>query len=144
MRIGHVVRRICKRLALGVGVLLMDRADLADRILRAVIPGHARFAVHVDPFAVFVAERAQSIPILQKRDVEVLSVAIADLPFAEEVATRRKERRSAGFGRSSRGGRELDTGNIREIEGLLVAVLEDQDNGSGSAFGRRAGLGKTA
>src|ERR1017187_6558360 len=71
---GHVVGRIGKRLACLVGVLLEPGAGFSDCVLRAVIPGNARLAVDISPFAVHIADRAVGFAAFLQRDHEGASV----------------------------------------------------------------------
>ena len=136
----HVVWHAGERLAHSEGALLITVADFADRVLRAIVPGNARFAVDIHPLAVFVAHRPESIAIIVERDIEVVAGAVADLPFAQEMIWIQ-----AAAGGCSRAFslRELDTLNIRQSENLPVPIFEDDDDG-GAALGGRGRLGKAA
>src|SRR5271154_3769631 len=86
---GDVVGLIGESLAGSVSEFLVARADLANRILRVIVPGNLRFAVYVKPPAMHFTQRAARTAILIERDGEVMSVAVAHFPFPHEAATRR-------------------------------------------------------
>jgi len=82
---GDIVGRIRKRFARSVGRLLVPGAGLADCILRGIVPGNTRFAVYVNPLAVYVARRPPGIAIFFERDEEVVSDSIASFPSTYKV-----------------------------------------------------------
>jgi len=89
-----------------------------------------------------VADGAHGVAVFFERDVERAAAAIAALPFAEEVTARGT---GGGGGHRSylvRNG-ELYTIDVGEIEGLAVAVFEDDHDGTRDALGCWRRRGKT-
>ena len=63
----------------------MLRADFADGIVPAVVPVNAGLAVDEGPGAVGGAARFPGITVGFQGDVEIVSAAVADFPFTDEV-----------------------------------------------------------
>ena len=112
-----------------VGGLLELRADLADAVLPAVVPGDLRLAILVFPVPALVLHAVHGAlrgSVVPQGDVEVVAGAIADFPLAEEA-------RAGGAGGADdarrHGSRELQALEVVEVHALAMAVLVDQDEG---------------
>lgn len=106
----------------GTRIFSYRASDLADGILCAIIPGNLRATVDVLPGPARIAERAQSRPIFAERDEEVVSISLANLPFADEM--------TAGWPRNADqpggdGAGKLQALDIAEVEALAVTVFKD-------------------
>src|SRR5580658_6425748 len=89
--LSHVVGRIGEGLAGAIGIFLEPGADLANSVLRAAVPGDARFAVYINPSAVELVQRAHGAAVFSKRDHECIVAVIvdADNPATHKLTTRR-------------------------------------------------------
>src|ERR1035441_9059507 len=143
-RASDVIGRVGEGFAFSVGGLLIAGAGLADRVVPAIFPGHARLAVYVLPPAVLAADGLQSVAIVIEGDEEVVPRSIAHLPFSQEVRSRRPRGVAgrAGDGRG-RGRGELHPLNLSKIEALPMAILEDNHHRAVAALGGRGSGGKS-
>src|SRR6266700_2351421 len=128
----HCVRYIIRFSGEGsirVPNLFVFRAHFANGIVRAIVPGDTCFTIHHRPLPMtYIPNRFRSVTTSVQRDGEILSVAFAQFPLAQEVAPAKGQGTwdvLARLGGTRGGTLELNTGNIRHGKTLLTPIFED-------------------
>jgi len=121
---GNVSWLVGKGLAGLVGDFLVPRANPAYRIVPAIVPADASFAIHYSPLAMPGADCLSGITIRLQSHKKIASGTHADSPFTYKVVT--SNRRSSGTGTEfyARGFGKRQTGLMSIPEDNLSGILE--------------------